>query len=106
VEDDVLELSEDGSFDTSKAPVSTSAPKEPFSYAKAAAAAKDLPAPVVTLAPVPVAAAPAAKAAETDGPADESEPMDISKPIDFPETDEERERKVREEEEDKTPARK
>eukprot|EP01032_Pedospumella_encystans_P010177 gene10177-11915_t len=103
VEDDVLELSEDGSFDTAAATAAAASAASGFSYAKAAAAAKDLPSPPVATS------APAATQAFTeaaDEVEDQSEPMDISnaKGIDFPETEEERERKLREEEEDKTPA--
>ena len=106
VEDDVLELSEDGSFDTAAATAAAASTASGFSYAKAAAAAKDLPSPPVTSTSAPAATKASTEAA--DEVEDQSEPMDISnaKGIDFPETEEERERKLREEEEDKTPARK
>lgn len=106
VEDDVLELSEDGSFDTAAAAASAAAPAAGFSYAKAAAAAKDLPSPPVTATSASIATKQSTE--EANEVEDQSEPMDISnaKGIDFPETEEERERKLREEEEDKTPARK
>jgi hypothetical protein len=79
VEDGVLELSEDGSFDTSAATVAAA------SAAKASAVA----------------------AATATAPDAESEPMQVgdAKGIDFAETEEEKERKLREEEEDKTPPR-
>eukprot|EP01032_Pedospumella_encystans_P008701 gene8701-10295_t len=104
VEDDVLELSEDGSFDTAAATAAAASTASGFSYAKAAAAAKDLPSPPVTTSSAPAATKASTEAA--DEVEDQSEPMDISnaKGIDFPETEEERERKLREEEEDKTPA--
>jgi hypothetical protein len=68
-DDGVLEMNEDGHFDTAAAaaPAAADAP----SYAAAA-----------------------------------SKPVAVGSAVDFPETDEERERKIREEEEDKTPARK
>eukprot|EP00598_Pedospumella_elongata_P002858 CAMPEP_0184976310 /NCGR_PEP_ID=MMETSP1098-20130426/7296_1 /TAXON_ID=89044 /ORGANISM="Spumella elongata, Strain CCAP 955/1" /LENGTH=379 /DNA_ID=CAMNT_0027499157 /DNA_START=43 /DNA_END=1182 /DNA_ORIENTATION=- len=104
VEDDVLELSEDGSFDTAAATAAAASTASGFSYAKAAAAVKDLPSPPVTTTSAPAATKVSTEA--VDEVEDQSEPMDISnaKGIDFPETEEERERKLREEEEDKTPA--
>ncbi len=101
VEDDgILELSEDGSFDTAAAAKVSYAAK-----AAAAAASAAPPAPPARVA-VPVAA-PAAVAAEGEE-ADLSAPMEVdsAKGIDFPETEEERERKLLEAEEDKTPPRK
>jgi len=73
-EDDVLEMTEDGTFDTASLP------------------------------PAPAAAAVAAPAVVSKPSADAAPmPMDTDSPVEFAETDEERERKIREEEEDKTP---
>lgn len=100
VEDDrVLELSEDGTFDTSAAP----AAKPSYASAAHAGAAKTAPAP--SAAPVKAAHE---KTATNDEPDATGEPTEIGsvKGTDFPETEEERERRAKEEEEDKTPARK
>lgn len=98
VEDDgILELTEDGSFDT--AAVDATKPKP---YAAAAAAAANIPAPKAE----PRVVKPSEIVSETQ-PEEESTAMQIDGAnVSFPETEEERERKIKEEEEDKTPPRK